>query len=114
MIECSPASVVLVRFPFSDLNATKQRPAVVVSSVGFSTRHGDILLVPLTSVSQPDGGLQISEWQAAGLLKPTWIKPMLATLSQSLITRFLGTLHVDDVPRVRAALAVMLAPSFCP
>lgn len=38
-------TVVLVRFPFSDLSASKLRPAVVLADVG----RGDYVLVQVTS-----------------------------------------------------------------
>ena len=38
-------AVVLVRFPFSDLSATKRRPAAVLADAG----RGDLVLVQITS-----------------------------------------------------------------
>lgn len=42
----SKNEVVLVRYPFSDLTASKVRPAVIV---GVLDRSPDFLMVPLTS-----------------------------------------------------------------
>ena len=109
MTVCSPASAVLVRFPFTDPSATKQRPAVVVSSDEFSNRHGDVVLVPLTSISQSDDALRLLHWREAGLLKATWLKPLIATVSQSLVQRTLGTLHEEDCPRVTSMLKTVIA-----
>ena len=41
--------VVLVPFPFSDLSATKVRPAVVVSSPLYHATEPDLMLAALTS-----------------------------------------------------------------
>ena len=112
MTVCDPATVVLVRFPFTDLSSAKKRPAVVLSSRDYAQRHGDVVLIPLTSVPQSDDALRLSRWQDAGLLKATWIKPIVATVSQSLIERTLGSLHDDDRLRIRDALHAMLAPVF--
>ena len=43
-------AVVLVRFPFSDLSASKLRPAVVLADAG----NGDHILVQVTSKSYAD------------------------------------------------------------
>jgi mRNA interferase MazF len=41
--------VVLVRFPFTDLSTTKQRPAAVVSSRDYNSRRPDVMLVAISS-----------------------------------------------------------------
>lgn len=43
-------SVVLVRFPFSDLSASKLRPAIVLAEAG----RGDYVLVQVTSKAYSD------------------------------------------------------------
>ena len=52
MVTPSPASIVIVPFPFSDLSGTKLRPAVVLADAG----RGDWLLCQVTSnpYSDPD------------------------------------------------------------
>jgi len=92
----SPAPFVLVRFPFTDLSVTKKRPAVVVSPQHYTNRYGDVVLIPLTSVDQEDDSLQLLRWKVAGLMKATWVKPLVATVVNSLIERELGQLHKDD------------------
>ena len=46
------------------------------------------------------GEIVIEDWGAAGLLKPSTIKPVLFTIEQRLVVRVLGRLMEDD----RAAL----------
>jgi len=41
--------VLLVPFPFSDLSATKVRPAVVVSSLTYHAAEPDLILAAITS-----------------------------------------------------------------
>lgn len=48
-MRCSFGDVVLVPFPFSDQSATKQRPAVVISSDAYHREHADVLLIAITS-----------------------------------------------------------------
>jgi mRNA interferase MazF len=81
MIAFEPGDIVLVRFPFTDLTATSQRPAVIVQPSGHTARYGDSVVLALTSQSQPDDVSAIEYWREAGLLAPTWIKPLIATLA---------------------------------
>ncbi len=104
--------VVLLRFPFTDLAATKKRPALVLSPARFTEARGDIVVLALTGQPQRDDALRLSDWQAVGLLKPTWIKPLIATLNADLVVRRLGRLTEADVPRVRAALRALVAERF--
>jgi len=41
--------VILVPFPFTDHNQSKQRPAVVVSSAGYHAERPDLILMAITS-----------------------------------------------------------------
>jgi mRNA interferase MazF len=41
--------VVLVRFPFTDQTAAKQRPAVVISSEAYHRARPDIVIMAITS-----------------------------------------------------------------
>jgi mRNA interferase MazF len=104
MTSFDAGSVVLVRFPFTDLSSTKQRPAVVISPPQFVKRNGDFVMVPLTSQAQHIASLTLTGWKAAGLLKPTWVKPMVATVSARLIVKRLGAISRADREAVRAAL----------
>jgi mRNA interferase MazF len=54
------------------------------------------------------GEVWVSEWQSAGLLKPSAIKPVLATLEQALVIRLLGRLAERDRTALRQAIADML------
>lgn len=54
------------------------------------------------------GELRVAQWQACGLLKPSAIKPVFATLEQGLIIRQLGTLDSVDQAQLRKAIAETL------
>lgn len=41
--------IVLVPFPFTDQSATKQRPAVVVSSSAYHRQRPDLIIMAVTS-----------------------------------------------------------------
>ena len=103
-----PGVVVLVRFPFSDLSASKLRPAVVLARAGgvdwvlcqvTSNPYGDPGAVPLTSASFASGGLGRDSFARPG---------KLFTASESLVVRIAGQLtstsHRELVGRVVSVL----------
>lgn len=104
--------VVLVRFPFTNQTAFKQRPAVVISNRAYNIARPDAVIMAITSQLHSPSGLGevwISQWQAANLLKPSAVKPVFATLEQSLILKRLGILHPSDQAALRQAIAAVLA-----
>jgi mRNA interferase MazF len=103
--------VVLVRFPFTNQAAFKQRPACIVSSRAYNTAKPDLIIMAITSqMHTPSslGEVQVGQWQAANLLKPSVIKPVFATLEQNLILKRLGVLEPSDQAALRRAIAVVL------
>lgn len=54
------------------------------------------------------GDVWIGQWQAAGLLKPSAIKPVFATLEQAVIMRQLGKLAAADQATLKRAIAETL------
>jgi len=92
------ADVVLVPFPFTDQTATKKRPAVVVSSEAYHQQGPDIILMAITSQFRPAstvGEIVVQHWQSAGLIKPSVLKPLLATIEKGLVIRTMGKLHAE-------------------
>ena len=114
MTPCRPGDVVLVRFPFTSLRAAKKRPAVVISRPDFSERNGDVVVMALTGAAQEDDALALEDWKAAGLVKPTWIKPLLATLDLGIVAKRLGALSTRDCRKVSEALQAAIAGQFLP
>jgi mRNA interferase MazF len=106
------ADVVLVPFPFTDQTASKKRPAVVVSADVYQQQRPDVIVMAVTSqIIRPAGALGevlINDWQGAGLLKASLIKPVLATINQRLILRKLGALQGHDLRALRSALGQIL------
>jgi mRNA interferase MazF len=100
--------IVLVPFPFTNQAASKKRPAAVVSSRSYNTAKPDVILMAVTSQLRANailGEVWVQEWKAAGLLKPSAIKPVFATLEQSLVIRQLGALVAADRESLRQAIA---------
>jgi len=103
--------VLLVPFPFSNQAGGKKRPAVVISSDDYNARRPDLLIMAITSQA-PAGedlaALPITDWQIAGLLKPSFAKPVLTTIEQSLVIRSMGALSATDQRALRQMLALIL------
>ena len=100
--------VVLVPFPFTDQSTTKQRPGVVVSSPAYQRARRDLILMAITSQlrgSSAFGEIFVQDWQAARLIKPSAIKPVLATFEQALIIKTLGRLSARDQQALRENIA---------
>ena len=103
--------VVLVPFPFTDQTASKKRPAVIVSNLGYNQVKPDVVVMAVTSQFRPSpalGEVWIDQWQAAGLLKPSAVKPVFATIEQSLIVRPLGKLAATHRIALKKAIAKIL------
>jgi len=101
--------VLLVPYPFTDQSGSKQRPAIVLSSEVYNQTHPDVILAPITSqVMQAPDEVGLANWQAAGLLKPSVVKPILSSFDIRLVRRKLGTLSTSDLAQVRALFAQIL------
>lgn len=99
--------VLLVPFPFTDQSTTKQRPGVVVSSAAYNRVRRDVILMAITSQLRGSGAfgeIIVQDWQAAKLLKPSAIKPVLATLEQALVIKILGKLSQRDQQALRETI----------
>ncbi len=103
--------IVLVPFPFTDQSSVKRRPAVVISGARYNSQQPVTILMPVTSQLRDDerpGDIVISDWQSANLLKPSAIKPVIATIESTLAIRRLGTLVAEDIAALRSALDDMV------
>lgn len=103
--------VVLVPFPFTDQSGSKKRPAVVVSSHTYNANRRDIVIMAITSqVRQPlaFGEAMVADWQAAGLIKASVLKPVFTTIEQGLVIRTMGLLSVPDAKALRETLGEVI------
>ena len=103
--------VMLVPFPFTDQSGAKKRPAVIVSSSGYNTGRRDLVIMAITSqVRQPPGFGEalVADWQAAGLIKPSVLKPVFTTIEQRLVVRTMGTLSAADLRTLREVIGQVI------
>jgi mRNA interferase MazF len=103
--------VVLVSFPFTDQSTTKQRPAVVISSAAYNRDRPDALILAISSRGRSGGTIEepsIVGWQEAGLLLPSFLKPLIATIECPILRRRLGRLRPDDQQTLRRLLDAII------
>ncbi|MBF0132665.1 MAG: type II toxin-antitoxin system PemK/MazF family toxin [Magnetococcales bacterium] len=104
-------SVVRVPFPFTDRNATKNRPALVLSDhVAFNTPAGHSVMAMITSLENPPWPLDcpLTDLTAAGLPAPSKVRFKLFTLDHRLVRSTLGQLSSVDAEVVQAGLTRLL------
>lgn len=104
-------SVVLISFPFTSLDASRKRSAVVMSRPSYKEATHDIVLAAVTSqVHEGPGDMALRHLSEAGLLKPSWLRiGKLVTVHESLILRALGRLAPDDWNSAKEQLDAVLA-----
>ena len=91
-------SIVLTRFPFTDLSGAKRRPALVVSRD--NERRSDLIVCFITSTLR--AGRDIASLAATprtGLKVPSVVRfDKLATLDRAVIAGKIGTLRLSGWP----------------
>jgi len=92
--------VVLIPFPYTDLLATKTRPATVVSSSTYHNFRSELLLAYISSrlaKAHPTLDHVLVDWAIAGLpRRPSFVRPKLATIDPSLVVHKVGKLSDQD------------------
>jgi len=97
-----PFSVVIVPFPFTDRDAAKRRPAVVLSNTLFNTSVGHSVLAMITSAKNSNWlhDVNISDLNSTGLSSASIVRMKLFTLDNRLIIRKAGILVDSDQQEV--------------
>ena len=105
MMICKPGDVVDIPFPFIDSSSKKVRPALVLSNEQFQLSSGACILVMLTSAERShwDCDIELEDWQAVGLKKPTILRWKVFTLDEQHIQSFRGSLSSKDNKKVQKA-----------
>lgn len=83
---------------------------VIVSGQQYSKAYGDIVFVPLTSQPQPRSSLKLRNWKTSGLLRPTWAKPIVATINARLVVKVIGSIATLDDTVIKEAIKEVLDP----
>ena len=100
--------VVLVQFPFSDLTASKLRPAVVLADAG----RGDSILCQVTSNAYGDSRsvpLEAADFADGSLRRASFARPgKLFTAHASIIAGSVGILRAEKYLTVRDAVVKLI------
>jgi mRNA interferase MazF len=84
---------------------------VVVSSSDYQDARPDLVIMAITSQLRVSGefdGLAVHGWRNAGLLKPSAVKPVFATIAEPLVIRSLGKLPESDSRALRDWMSRLL------
>ena len=109
--------VVRVPFPFTDREASKNRPALVLSDgMTFNAPAGHSVMAMITSADNPPWpeDCLIGDLATAGLPAPSKVRFKLFTLDHRLVRGVLGHLGPVDAESVRAAFAAVFAGAITP
>jgi len=110
MVTPSIGSVVLVRFPFSDLSASKLRPAVVLAGVD----RDDWILCQITSNPYADPhAVEIadSDFASGNLMRTSYARPgKLFSANTTLMRRIAGDLTQPKLIAIVDAVITILRP----
>jgi mRNA interferase MazF len=101
---CSPGDLVLIPFPFSDLETAKRRPVLALTC---PDRHGDFVGLALTSVPQSPPNIRIdtSHLSDGSLPKVSWVRvDKVFTIDHRLALKRLGRLNQTTLEQILDAL----------
>lgn len=103
--------IVKVPFPFTDKLASKNRPALIISSTkSFNNKIEHSVMAMITSAKQSDWPLDtvITDINAAGLPVASLIRLKLFTLDHRLVRGVLGKLSTRDQAKFEKHLRQLL------
>jgi mRNA interferase MazF len=103
VVTLSPASIIVMPFPFSDLSGTKLRPAVVLADTG----RNDWLLCQITSNAYSDSisiRLTNTDLKRGTLSAVSYARPIkLFTASESLVIKRIAVLKDETFKAILTA-----------
>lgn len=107
--------VVVVPFPFTDVNAAKRRPALVISHAqSFNQPMGHSVMAMITTAGRTRWVLDvlITDLEAAGLQTTSIVRMKLFTLDHALVLKTIGHLSPSDQQSVQVSLQrLLMAPA---
>ena len=108
---CKKWDIVLLPFPFSDLQAVKKRPGLVISPDKHNKSDKNVIIVFMTSMINSEkriGDYSITNWQESGLPKPALLRMQFNTIPKSNIEKIIGQLDPQDQENFTSVLQSFL------
>lgn len=103
--------VVLIKFPFTDLETSKKRPGFVLAKIDLSSKMQLLIVAMVTSkldVLKLKGDVRLKSWQEVGLLHPSVVRlSKIATLETDIIERKIGSVAQDDLKKIYANFKIV-------
>lgn len=113
MIDSKAGDVVVVPFPFADLQTVKRRPALVLATVSSRSFSDLVIVAMITSQLEGEtitGDYKIAKWKEAGLLHPSKIRlAKVVSLETAVLQNKLGCLQKEDRAGVKKELKKVFA-----
>lgn|SRR4030042_405624 len=96
-------NIVLLKFPFTDKQTFKRRPALVIQDCN----DGDIIVCRITSkIYDSDKDIFIDNWEKSGLKLPSVIRVhKIATLEKGMVDSILGKIDESLKEKVKSIIA---------
>ena len=94
--------IVLIGFPYTDLQSVSKRPAIVLYDSG----DQDVLVARVTTQEYVNGGdYKIHNWKKGGLVAESYVRlGKQATIEKHYIIRQLGTLEAGEIEKLKSIL----------
>ena len=100
--------IILLPYPFTDLEGTKVRPTIIISNNPFNKKSADCIMIPLTTVmkEEPHSILINQEDLSSGkLLRPSRIRvDKIFTVEKRLIIMKIGAINSKTFKKIKLEL----------
>ncbi len=104
--------IILLPYPFTDLEGSKVRPALVISNNSFNRKSEDIIAIPLTTVikDEPYSILVGQESLSSGkLLKPSRIRfDKIFTVEKKLAIMKIGAVNEKTFGEIKSKILELI------
>lgn len=103
---CEKWDIVLVPFPFNNLQSIKKRPALIISPNRYNSGPDTVILFITSNIKSfgRPGDYIIQNWQKSGLPKPSMVRMKFATIERSIIIKKLGRITQIDQDALESEL----------
>lgn len=98
--------IVLVPFPFTNLQSVKKRPALILSPDNYNNGPDLVILFITSNLSAYGrmGDYRLQDWKFSGLPKPSMIRMKFATIEKSIVLKKLGSIPENDQKAINGEL----------